>query len=157
MDLIAELAQHDLVHEIYHPDGHGHVQVEQVAFDWGKSPTELLNKIEQESLWPAFFTMLKTKPEQWLLDLLFFFPKDKQYSTQCFAEFLSIISSRDGLIYLLQDSPDWYWNAETSALINKVLAVTESLLDDLPKDAISAEIESSILTNIVKGLKDKSH
>jgi hypothetical protein len=33
MDPIAELAPQDLIHEIYHPDGHGHLQVEQVSFD----------------------------------------------------------------------------------------------------------------------------
>jgi hypothetical protein len=157
MDPIAELAQQDLIYEIYHPDGHGHLQVEQVSFDWGKSPTELLNKIEQESLWPAFFTMVKTKPEQWLFDLLYFFPKDKQYSTLCFVEFLHMISSRDGLICLLQDSPDWYWNTQTSTLINRVLAITKELIETIPEDPITAEIESSMLANIVKGLKDKAH
>jgi hypothetical protein len=157
MDPIAELAQQDLIHEIYHSDGHGHLQVEQVSFDWGKSPTELLNKIEQESLWPAFFTMVKTKPEQWLLDLLYFFPKDKQYSTLCFVEFLAMISSRDGLICLLQDSPDWYWNTQTSTLIDRVLAVTQVLIETLPEDPMTAEIESSMLNNVVDGFKDKSH
>lgn len=155
MDPIAELAQQDLIHEIYHPDGHGHVQVQQVSFDWGKSPTELLDKIDQESLWPAFFIMVKTKPDQWLLDLLFFFPKDKQYSTQCFVDFLAILSSRDGLICLLQDAPNWYWDSETSKLINKVLAVTEVLIETLPEDPITAELESGILNNVVQGLKDK--
>ena len=49
MNPIQALAQRVLKNEIYHADGDGHVQVETVLTDDFKSPTDLLEEIEQKS------------------------------------------------------------------------------------------------------------
>ena len=157
MNPIQELAQLDLRDEIYHSDGHGHIQVETraVLTDDLKSPTDLLETIEQMSQWLAFFAMTKTKPEQWLLDLLRYFPDNKPYSTLCFVEFLKVFTARNSLIFLIQDSPIWYWNTQNIVLISGVIDMVVELIDDSSQSTIEGKIDLNLLTGVLKKLKEK--
>lgn len=157
MDIIQKLAQCDLGHEVYHSDGFGHIQVETVStcdFDT-PTPSELLERIDQVSLWDEFFVMAKTKTESWLFDLVRYFPEDKTYSTQCFVEFLNIISTRNGLIFFVQDSSRWYWNLQNISLMDRVFEVVKKLIDDTSSVELDGEIDLIMLNQILEQLTDK--
>ncbi|MGF1756696.1 hypothetical protein L4D76_01865 [Photobacterium sagamiensis] len=155
MDPVQALAQRDLPYEIYHADGNGHVQVETVSPSNFDSPTDLLKRIEQTSQWSEFFAMAKTKPEQWLLDLMIYFPDTQPYSTQCFVEFLNILSSRDALICLVQESPRWYWDAKNVVLISNVIDMVTTLIDGTSQSDLHGELELMLLSELLKKLRHK--
>jgi hypothetical protein len=155
MDIIQTLAECDLGHEVYHSDGFGHVQVETVSSYGFETPSVLLEKIEQDSLWDQFIAMAKTQPEEWLIDLVRYFPEDKPYSTKCFVEFLTIISDRNGLIILLQDSSRWYWDLQNISSMSKVFNIVEKLIDDTVSDGWDSEIDLIMLNQILEQLKER--
>ncbi|PSW05717.1 hypothetical protein [Photobacterium lipolyticum] len=155
MDPVQALAQQDLPYEIYHADGNGHIQVETISTGNFESPADLLERIEQASQWPDFFAMAKAKPDQWLLDLMIYFPDTQPYSTQCFVEFLNILSSRDALICFVQGSPRWYWDTKNIALISNVIDMVTTLTDRTSKSDIHGEIELNLLSELLKNLKNK--
>ena len=107
MGPIEKLAKCDLGREVYHSDGEGHVQVQYLsdALDPFDSPHVLLDQVEQEGLWPEFLEMARTKDDEWIQRICRVFSDTEQYSTLCYVEFLSILSSRDAQITLIQDSP----------------------------------------------------
>lgn len=154
MNPIDALSKHILKNEVYHADGHGHVQVETVSTDDFESPTDLLEKIDQTSQWPAFYAMARTKPEQWLLGLMGYFPETKPYSTRCFVEFLDIFSSRNAMICLVQESPRWYWDVENIEQIGKVMSTVTSLIDSTSQGDLDAEIDLMLLGDLLKRLNE---
>ena len=155
MDIIQKLAQCDLGHEVYHADDFGHVQVETVSICGFETPSMLLEQIDQDSLWGQFFTMAKTQPEEWLIHLMSYFPEDKPYSTQCFVEFLTIISDRNALIFLVQYSSDWYWEVQNLYLMERVFEVVEQLIEERSSAAVGDDIDLIMLKQILGRLKDK--
>jgi len=154
MNPVQALAIQDLKREIYHADGKGHVQVETLMPDGFESPSELLDQIDQTSQWPEFFAMAETKPEQWVLDLLVYFPVTKSYSTRCFVEFLTLLSSRDALIILVQDSPRWYWDGQHAELMDAVMTTVTTLIHGTPQSGLSGEIELILLGDLFKALEE---
>lgn len=155
MDIIQKLAQCDLGHEIYHVDAFGHIQVETVSSSTFESPSVLLEMIDQDSLWDQFFAMAKTQPEKWLINLVSHFPEAKPYSTACFVKFLSIISDRNALIFLVQYSSDWYWDVQNLCLMERVFEVVEKLIEERSSAAVSDDIDLMMLNQILGRLKDK--
>lgn len=155
MDLIQKLAQCDLGHEVYHSDGFGHVQVEIVSAYGFETPSVLLGKIDEASLWSEFFEMAKSKPESWMFDLSRHFPADKLYSTKCFVEFLHMISDRNGLICLIQESPYWCWELQNISLMDQVLEIVDRLIDATAPDSLGGEIDLVMLTQIHERLESR--
>jgi len=130
------------------------VQVETVSTDDYESPTELLERIEQTTQWPAFLAMARLKTEQWLLDLMGYFPEMKSYSTRCFVAFLDIFSSRNALICLVQDSPRWYWDVENIDLIGTVISTVITLIDRTSEFDLDAEFDLIFLGDLLKRLRE---
>lgn len=153
MDAVNKLATYDFGQEVFHSDGFGHIQVQTVSsLGFEPSPSMLLERIDQESKWPEFFVMAKTKSETWLLELVNHFPLTKQYSTNCFIEFLGILSSRDALIVLLQESPSWCWSSQNISLINTVLEKIDALIGHTSDESLNGEIEQMMLNDLVQRL-----
>ena len=144
MDIIQKLAKCDLGREIYHSDGEGHVQVEQQTLDLVdpfETPQVLLGQVEQKELWSEFFEMVKTKEDEWILHITRYFSDTEYYSTTCFVEFLSILSSRAAQIQLIQDSPLWLWDEKNAAMINLVIDKASQLADSPPCELGDWEID----------------
>lgn len=153
MDAVKKLAACEFSQEVYHSDGFGHIQVETVStLGFDPSPLMLLDEIDQESKWPEFFVMAKTKSESWLLELVNHFPLTESYSTSCFVEMLNILSGRDALIILLQESPSWYWSDQNSSLIDTVLNKVELLINGTTADILNDEIERDMFNDISQRL-----
>ncbi len=155
MNIIQKLANCDLGRETYHSDGKGHLQVQQESSYGFETPTSLLEQVEQEGLCPEFFEIVKTKEDGWILHITRHFLTSKHYSTTCFVEFLSILSSRDAQIQLIQDSPMWLWDENNLTLIGMVIDKAEQLIASTDQKSIDREIDLSILycTESFKGLK----
>lgn len=126
------------------------MQVETVSTDDYESPTELLERIEQTTQWPAFLAMARLKTEQWLLDLMGYFPEMKSYSTRCFVAFVDIFSSRNALICLVQDSPRWYWDVENIDLIGTVISTVITLIDRTSE----SDLDLILLGDLLKRLRE---
>ena len=158
MDIIQKLAKCDLGREIYHSDGEGHVQVEQRPIglvDPFETPQTLLCQVEQEGLWSEFFEMVKTKEDEWILHITRYFSDNEHYSTTCFVEFLSILSSRNAQIQLIQDSPLWLWDKKNSAMINLVIDKASQLADSSLCELGDWEIDLSVLNGVISRLEAK--
>ena len=157
MDIIQKLATCDLGCEIYHSDGEGHVQVESRmdTTDPFEPPQLLLGQIEQEGQWSEFFEMAKTKGDDWILRITQYFPDATHYSTMCFIEFLSTLSSRDAQIVLIQDSPLWLWDEKNAPMIGVVIDKARQLIDSTPRESMDKEIDLSILNGVISRLEVK--
>lgn len=155
MDTIHKLAKCDLGGEIYHSDGHGHIQVEQVSSYGFESPTFLLEQVEKEGLWPEFFEMAKAKEDEWILRITRYFPDADHYSTTCFVEFLTVLSSRDSQIQLIQDSPLWFWDEKNAPMISRVIDKAVQLIDSTSHESLDKEIDLSILNGVISRLEAK--
>lgn len=159
MDIIQKLATCDLGREIYHSDGEGHVQVEYQyqadLTDPFDTPQLLIGQVEQESLWSEFFEMAKTKEDDWILRFTQYLPDTAHYSTMCFIEFLSTLSSRDMQIVLIQDSPLWLWDKKNAPMIGMVIDKARQLIDSTPRESMDKEIDLSILNGVISRLETK--
>jgi len=155
MEIIHKLATCDLGREIYHSDGQGHIQVEQVPSYGFETPTFLLEQVEKEGLWPDFFAMARTKEDEWILHITRYFSDIDHYSTTCFVEFLSILSSRDAQIQLIQDSPQWLWDEKNAPMISRVVDKATQLIDSTSRDSMDKEIDLSILSGVISRLEAK--
>lgn len=158
MDIIQKLSKCDLGREVYHSDGEGHIQVQQLPVnivDTFETPQSLLTQVEQEELWLEFFEMVKAKEDEWILHFTRYFPDNECYSTTCFVEFLSILSSRDAQIQLIQGAPLWTWDEKNGSLISTVIDKAAQLADSLPSEPMSSEIELAILNRVINRLEAK--
>ncbi len=155
MSIIQKLKVCDLGEEIYHSDGHGHIQVEQVSSYGFEGPDFLLEQVEKEGLWPEFFEMAKAKEDEWILRITSYFPDTEHYSTTCFVEFLSILSGRDAQIQLIQDSPLWFWDEKNAAMIGRVIDEAAQLIDSSPHESLAKEIDLSLLNGVISRLETK--
>lgn len=153
MDAVQKFAECDLFREVYHSDGMGHVQVEVVSDCGFETHALLLEQIEQEKLWPEFFEMVKTREDDWILGITSSFPEDKHYSTMCFAQFLSILTSTDAKIMLLQNAPFWLWDKSNVSLLETVIEIAAKIGESLDNDSIDAEIDLSIVNGVIRRLK----
>lgn len=155
MDAIQKLAKCDLGREIYHSDGEGHVQVEYQSdsIDPFDSPHVLLGQVEQEGLWPEFLKMARMKDDEWILRITRVFSGSEHYSTSCFVEFLSILSSRDAQIILIQDSPTWLWDEKNAPMLEVVIDKAAQLIASATGDSMDREIDLSILNRVISRLE----
>lgn len=158
MGIIQKLAKCDLGREIYHSDGEGHIQVQQLPVDTVdpfETPQALLALVEKEGLWPELFEMVKSKEDEWILHITRYFSDTEPYSTTCFVEFLSILSSRAAQIQLIQDSPLWFWDEKNTPMISKVINKATQLIDSTPRESMDKEIDLSILNGVISRLEAK--
>jgi hypothetical protein len=155
MNIIQKLKVCGLGGEIYHSDGHGHIQVEQVSSYGFETPAFLLEQVEKEGLWPEFFEMAKAKEDEWILRITRYFSDTDHYSTTCFVEFLSILSSRDAQIQLIQDSPLWFWEEKNAPMMNRVIDKATQLINSPSCDPLDKEIDLSILNGVISRLETK--
>jgi hypothetical protein len=155
MDIIQKLAKCDLGREIYHSDEQRHIQVEQDSSYGFETPTFLLDQVEKEGLWPEFFEMAKTKEAEWILRITRYLSSTEHCSTMCIVEFLSILSSRDAQIQLIQDSPLWFWNERNAPMISRVIDKATQLIDSTPCGSMDKEIDLSILNGVIRRLEAK--
>lgn len=157
MDIIQKLERCDLGEEIYHSDGHGHVQVEQVSSYGFEGPDFLLKQVDKQDLWPEFFKMAKTRGDEWIHRIVRYFPDNKYYSTTCFVEFLSILSSRESQVQLVQDAPLWFWGEKNVSMISRVIDKATQLIDSTPCGSLGGEIDLSILNGVISRLNAKKN
>jgi len=155
MDLIQKLEKCDLGGEVYHSDGKGHLQVQLVSPNGFETPAFLLEQVEKEGLWSEFFKMTKTKDDEWIMRITRFFSNTEHYSTECFVELLTILSSRDAQIQLIQDAPLWLWNKNNTNLINIVTDKAKQLIDSTVGESLDKEIDLSILNRVINKLEAK--
>lgn len=155
MKIIHKLATCDLGREIYHSDGEGHIQVQQDSPCGFETPTFLLEQVEKEGLWPEFFAMARTKEDEWVLDIARYLLNLEHCSTMCFVEFLSILSSREAQIQLIQDSPLWLWDEKSVPMINRVIDKAKQLIDSTPSESMDKEFDLSILNGVIRRLEEK--
>lgn len=153
MNLIQKLTVCDLGEEIYHSDGHGHLQVEQVSSYGFEGPSFLLEQVEKEGLWPEFFEMARTKDDEWVLHIARYLSNIEHCSIVCFVEFLVILSGRDAQIQLIQDSPLWPWDEKTAPMISRVVDKATQLIGSTCCDSMDKEIDLFILSGVISRLE----
>ncbi|PJC86834.1 hypothetical protein CSW98_07520 [Vibrio sp. HA2012] len=139
VDLLAECD--DLRTVILHPDGYGHVQVEERFFgNEQEDPGYLLRKIAETNQWDGFYTMVKNKPVSWLSELIQHFPMDKPYSTKCFIKLLTLRSERDFYMFMISHAHEWYWDENSQELKNQLISIINTCLISESPESIEAEI-----------------
>jgi hypothetical protein len=155
MDIIQRIKDCDLGEVIYHSDGHGHLQVQYVS-DYGfEGPNFLLEQVEKEGLWPEFFAMAKAQGDEWIQRFSEYFPDTEHYSTMCFVEFLSILSSRDAQIVFIQDAHLWFWNEKNASMMSIVIDKATQLINAPSCETLDNEIDLTILNGLISRLEEK--
>ncbi len=99
--------------------------------------------------------MTKTKEDEWILHITRHFSAAAHYSTMCFVELLSILSSRGAQIVLIQDSPLWPWDEKNTSLLNVVIDKAKRLIESTPHESWDEEVDLSILNGVVSRLEAK--
>ena len=153
MNPVEQLSKAQLQTEIFHPDGDGHIQVETVSYSWGESPSELLEQINQQGMWKAFYQLLESKPEEWHFDLLTYFPLDKGYNVVFRMKLLESNSSDIAINAIINDAHMWLWNEETLPNLATVIDYAEQLVTTLDPDGFFVEVESEQLSNLIDHLR----
>jgi hypothetical protein len=153
MNPIEQLFHTKLETEIYHPDGHGHVQVETVFHNFGESPPELLEQINRQNLWDEFYQRIEAQSEKWRYDLLEHFTVEKTYSILYRMKLLETASSDIAINAIIHDADTWLWSNETSHYLDKVIAFAEHQLTVLDPDALFIEFETEQLTALIDKLR----
>jgi hypothetical protein len=110
----------------------------------------LLRKIEEKGLWPSLYKVAEQHPDQWMVDLSSFFPKEEKFIEPLF-KFFSISNSLHARVAFAQEADQWPWGDDTRALLPEIIGLIKSLRDQINGGDFDPVVPT--LDHVIKVLK----
>jgi hypothetical protein len=106
----------------------------------------LLRKIDERDLWSSLLAAAITRPEQWALNLSFFFPREEKFVGPL-VSFLLGAKSEQAKVAWAQKAAEWPWGSNSTHLLPSVirrLEETRQNLSGADADQVGKQLEALV-------------
>ncbi|WP_295894461.1 hypothetical protein [uncultured Vibrio sp.] len=132
---IEQLKEFRYVPPKLHPDGRGHVQVEEVVRDQPERLDSILKAIDSENSWEECFSVFESQSFRWLIDISNLLRRYTPYHTACQLKIHEIITSIDkNSILISQSADEWFWDDSNLTHLAPLIEEVTRQLNDIEPD-----------------------
>ena len=146
-EVLELIINYQFVEPVYHPDGFGHVQVEEPFQSTPYYISNLFHFIETKQQWPTLLKLLAKKSERWLLNFSLELQKENSKGAlYCLIKLSDFIKTSENKVTHLQNAAQWPWSPGTVLLLNNIISILVKVERELPKcDELTFKINLSII------------